>query len=302
MKRFMKFIRIISVSCIVLSSLVCRGQEYAVANNAAANEIKKTILAVVIKEEDEKRTKELKAFPDELKEYRHRISVYNQNIETIVKREWKYSPAVEIISEAKADDLRNIGSDDYSLLEYVSILGPDASGQNYTASTIDVLRISRPRKPKRFIAISTFNKLSLDRVSLILHVQQLGVQLEDCQEKSIRSWPDLKDQMERKSSELQNRTVYLCKDWMYDDDVKKLHENENLDLGLTYKVVEIEELERAILAHDTSVAYVISAGNRSFFVDAVDGRFMHNVNLRYVASKISLDVLEKAAKSFKKQK
>lgn len=273
-----------TVVLIVLTMFACpplQAQEFAVPNSKNAQLLKTVKLAVVIKEGLVKREQNILKYELEPKEYQAQWDMFNAEIESIVRKEWKYSPDIVVIKEEEAIKLKDAKDKGFALLEMsfnsvkTSQTAPRFSG--YTPQ----LSISLAQDSNDPVVAVDVSGKKLTPGMLTFLVRQCQVQLEDCLAKSINYFGERKKEVATWNKDVLGKTIVVYKEWAEErllEIIEKDSWKEKLCFSL--RVVDADGLELALLKGDgQELVYmklnVGGGGRHDCFINPATGRLLY---------------------------
>jgi hypothetical protein len=84
--------------------------------------IKSHPLVVILKDEDPKELKKLAKKPEELADYKAAVTTYNQQLQELAPKLWKFSPTVEFKHESDLEALRKAKNTQYGVLKHADFM------------------------------------------------------------------------------------------------------------------------------------------------------------------------------------
>ncbi|MES2732579.1 MAG: hypothetical protein V4714_12550 [Bacteroidota bacterium] len=274
---------------------------FTTSDKAGAKAIKESILAVVLKEKDEKTLKKLSKKPEELRDYEASIEMFNAFMKQAVQKEWDFSREVQFVSSDEAKKLKEEKNGKYAIMETViernykmndfysnnpksRFNSPQAWAYHLSREGgSPALEITHAASPKKEIVRSYLPYLGVALGSLTFMVQNLENQLSDCLDKNITSLSALKEDIEKRESKLKTKKLMLLEPLISNGLQKTIQGREMAKYySYSYEVVSEEKADAIITEKKADYAYIwiIPAGAEFqgipiynyFIIDAADGR------------------------------
>ncbi|MBT1703720.1 hypothetical protein [Chryseosolibacter indicus] len=285
-----------------LTTLIAQ-PSFTVSDKEDARKIKETVLAVVIKQTDEKTIKRLSKKPEDLKSYETSITSLNKFIKDAVSKEWHFSNEVRYITEEEAQKIKDEKNGDYSLLEVTEIknykvgdfYSPNANYGFNSARDLayhmsssgksTALVITNGKNPNKEIVYSYLPAVGVSPGTVTFMILHLENQLNDCLTRDINSLSDLKKDIEKRKDALKTKTVIIF-DPLISKGLQKTIDKKELEKHYKYKysVVPFEKADELIASKNKDYAYIwavpagASNGGRElfnyYFIDGEDARIL----------------------------
>lgn len=254
--------------------LICSHTFAQIVSNKEAKEFKTRNLIVGLEEMNPKKIKKLK--PKELEYYKSQIEGNNYALKTAVEKYWKFNSTVEFMPLSEAKKLLKNKANEYALLSflkytdyehYTTGAGWSTVPNKYNTSTQWAPALQYNSGTRHTTAANEIMSINIDMPSTIFSVSlpNLYVSLPDAvygikqmeyvfnrlTENDKLSYRDILK--ECNGNTLKNKTLLLCKD----DLDKKLDEQEIKNIyPYKYKIVPIEEIDKAIIDQDNECVIV----------------------------------------------
>jgi hypothetical protein len=279
--------------------------QYAVSDREDVLLIRKTSLAVVLKEPNGKDLNRLAKKPEKLAAYKKLFEDYNAYLKEAVNNEWHLSKDVSFITEVEADVLRKTRNETVCLLETIEMLNRGDLSPSYVpipqanssvprpnsqmrqrilardAAIYDLDRdtgvpattISWAAKPGKALVTALVPEYTVSRGTMTFCVQQLINQLVDAEQHNITSQRERDAAIEARMPALRSKTLLLCEEVIDKDLLEDLKGGKisKADYPYPFELVSYEKLNEAIVKKDARYAYawvtpeLVQNGNRQMY-------------------------------------
>ena len=237
----------------------------------SAINLKKQVLLVALEEENPKIVKKLSKKKEELEFYKNQIEGNNTALKNAVENYWKYSSSVEFKPYSEALKMRDENKEKYALMSYFKYVEYDQynstgagwnrngggfsynPGTHYSEAVNTITQITLTLSDTKLTAC--LPTLYVSKADAVYGVQQLQYVVSTLQKDENATLKTVysKD-IPKNGFELKNKTL--------------LFDKEDLDKGLTestikkiypypFKIVSMQEIEKAILNKEPGIAYVM---------------------------------------------
>lgn len=307
-----------------ISTATSYGQ-YVVSDKDDVSLVKRTSLAVVIKQPNGKELSKLANKPEKLAAYKKLFEDYNAYLKEAINNEWHLSKEVSFITEVEADVLKKTRNETVCLLENIELLsrelGPtdspipkrilirDAAIYDLDRDTgIPAITISWAAKPGKALVAALVPEYTVSPGTMTFCVQQLINQLVDAEQHNITHQRERDAAIEMRAPELRNKTLLLCEEVIDKDFLKDLKEGRISKERYPYpfELVSYEKLNEAIVKKDARYAYawvtpdLFQQGGWQFYssmiIDAKDGHHLFFTQKSGTREKFSVGTMSKAGK------
>lgn len=259
--------------------------QFSLTSKKDAQKIKNSILLVTLDEEDSEIGSKLAGKPDKLEHYRTQVEGRNKALKNAIDKYWTFSSKVEYVTGAKAKEMMKVDKEKYVLIgfgQYIDYekfktgvgkdgspagwinppsgtrpIGAPSTGYYYnrstkyseTANTITTLTVTDPGNLIKVYLPNVYPSES-DAVYGIQQIQYILNYILADEKNGMMKFPG---QIKKNAVELKNLTLLLDKEdldpKLTEDAIKKAY-------PFQFKIVSQEEIDKAILSKDSSVAYV----------------------------------------------
>jgi hypothetical protein len=315
MKRLVRYLNVVRIGLLLTCIL---GQnplkaQWAVSDKEDVEIVRSLPLAVVIMEPDQKVVDKLsKKKPDEAEGYKASIKDFNSYLKEVIESDWRYSKDVKFVTQAEAEEIGSKKDSRYAVLRMESMpnykmgdfypidrsmanhnpsaanmaMNPSARSYHFRAAEkFYILSLGSTIRGRGMIARANMPTLGMTYTSVKFMVQFIMHQLDDCVNKGISKYGEMKDGIESRHSLLQGKTLFMASDLIGKPLQKDIDSGTFSKLySSTTEVGDLERLDDIVKDGNQQYCYLLAipsgaqtAGavlNQYVVVDAKDGRLI----------------------------
>lgn len=300
--------------CLCFQFLIGSAQpSFTTSDSENALKLSKSILAVVVKEKEEKLLKRLIDKPDKLKAYEESIDGFNLYIKKAFEKEWNLSEELKFISETEAEKLKEAKDANHFLAEITEIknykIGDfyspnpkmgDFNSPRYLAYHLTqsgktiALSIAPASRPNRDLAIAYLPAAGVSLGATTFMVLNLKNQITDCIN-GINSLSDLKRDINKRELKLKEKTLLIFNPLISKALQKAIDKKEVSEFyPFPYEITSFEKADEIIVSKNSKYAYIwtipagASTGSKPLFnyfiIDAGDGRILYMTGVSVIGA------------------